>query len=100
MNVCTEPGCPTLIAGRRCPVHAPGPERGYDRAHQCTSRRLITEHLAAVGAFCPGWDEREPHDVDAADLVADHIEPGYPDAGYVVRCRSCNSARGGGLFIH
>ena len=89
---CMEDGCPRLVTPLRCSIHTlPGPERGYDREHRHTSRRLIAAHLDNVGPWCPGWDERPPH--AATDLVADHNVPRHPEAGYVVRCRGCNTAR-------
>jgi 5-methylcytosine-specific restriction enzyme A len=58
-------------------------------------RRVVADHRAIVGDWCPGYAKRPAH--PAADLTADHVREvakgGRPDGQLVVRCRSCNAAR-------
>jgi 5-methylcytosine-specific restriction protein A len=58
-------------------------------------RRVVADHRAIVGDWCPGWERRPAH--PSADLTADHVKEvakgGRPDGWLVVRCRSCNAAR-------
>jgi 5-methylcytosine-specific restriction enzyme A len=58
-------------------------------------RRVVADHRAVVGDWCPGWSGQPAH--QSADLTADHVREvargGRPDGRLVVRCRSCNAAR-------
>jgi 5-methylcytosine-specific restriction enzyme A len=58
-------------------------------------RRVVADHRALLGDWCPGWTGQPAH--PSADLTADHVREvakgGQPDGRLVVRCRSCNSAR-------
>ena len=58
-------------------------------------RRLLADHRAQVGDWCPGLEDHPAH--PSADLVADHVVEvaagGAEDGPLVVRCRSCNTAR-------
>ena len=58
-------------------------------------RRVVADHRAMVGDWCPGWQGRPAH--PSADLTADHVREvakgGHPSGRLVVRCRSCNAAR-------
>jgi hypothetical protein len=58
-------------------------------------RRVVADHRAIVGDWCPGWERKPAH--PSADLTADHVREvargGRPDGALVVRCRSCNAAR-------
>jgi 5-methylcytosine-specific restriction enzyme A len=58
-------------------------------------RRVVADHRAIVGDWCPGWERKPAH--PSADLTADHVKEvgrgGRPDGALVVRCRSCNAAR-------
>jgi predicted kinase/5-methylcytosine-specific restriction endonuclease McrA len=55
------------------------------------------EHLATHGPICPGWG-RPPHQVDPAELTADHIVPrnlrgGDEPSNIGILCQPCNSAK-------
>jgi 5-methylcytosine-specific restriction enzyme A len=58
-------------------------------------RRVVADHRAIVGDWCPGWGRQPAH--QSADLTADHVKEvakgGDPRGALVVRCRSCNAAR-------
>jgi 5-methylcytosine-specific restriction protein A len=58
-------------------------------------RRVVTDHRAIVGDWCPGWAKQPAH--LSADLTADHVKEvaagGRPHGALVVRCRSCNAGR-------
>jgi len=73
---------------RRPDLHADAHERER-------RRRVVADHRAIVGDWCPGWERRLAH--PSADLTADHVKEvargGRPDGRLVVRCRSCNAAR-------
>jgi 5-methylcytosine-specific restriction enzyme A len=66
-----------------------------DRAERERRRRLVADHRATVGDWCPGLEDHPAH--PSADLTADHVREvakgGQPDGHLVVRCRSCNGAR-------
>lgn len=75
-------------AARRSGLHADA----YERERR---RRVVADHRAMVGDWCPGRERRPAH--PSADLTADHVREvargGRPDGPLVVRCRSCNAAR-------
>lgn len=87
MKVCTEPGCPTLVArGSRCPAHQPKDrrptrtQRGYDAHWQRTRARYLAAHPHCETAGCPrlatdvdhidGQGPRGPHGHDPDNLRA------------------------------
>jgi 5-methylcytosine-specific restriction enzyme A len=69
-----------------------------DRAERERRRRLVADHRAQVGDWCPGLGEHPAH--PCADLGADHIievAAGGPASGPLrVLCRSENSRRSPG----
>jgi 5-methylcytosine-specific restriction enzyme A len=71
------------------------PDLHNDAAERRRRARVVADHRAIVGDWCPGW-ERQPAHL-SADLTADHVREvargGRPDGRLVVRCRSCNAAR-------
>jgi 5-methylcytosine-specific restriction enzyme A len=58
-------------------------------------RRVVADHRALLGDWCPGWSGQPAH--PSADLTADHVREvgrgGDALGPLVVRCRSCNAAR-------
>jgi 5-methylcytosine-specific restriction enzyme A len=103
--------CPTLVRGRtRCTdcqrdhdraKAARRPDLHNDAAERRRRARVVADHRAMVGDWCPGW-ERQPAHL-SADLTADHVREvargGRPDGKLVVRCRSCNAARSAHLAL-
>lgn len=71
------------------------PDLHNDARERDRRRRVVADHRAVVGDWCPGW-ERQPAHL-SADLTADHVREvatgGDPYGPLVVRCRSCNAAR-------
>jgi hypothetical protein len=71
------------------------PDLHNDARERERRRRVVADHRAMVGDWCPGW-ERQPAHL-SADLTADHVREvakgGRPDGRLMVRCRSCNAAR-------
>jgi 5-methylcytosine-specific restriction protein A len=71
------------------------PDLHNDARERRRRARVVADHRAIVGDWCPGW-ERQPAHL-SADLTADHVKEvargGRPDGRLVVRCRSCNAAR-------
>jgi 5-methylcytosine-specific restriction enzyme A len=71
------------------------PDLHNDTRERERRRRVVADHRAIVGDWCPGWERRPAH--PSADLTADHVREvargGRPDGRLVVRCRSCNAAR-------
>jgi 5-methylcytosine-specific restriction enzyme A len=71
------------------------PDLHNDAKERERRRRIVADHRAIVGDWCPGWERRPAH--PSADLTADHVKEvargGRPDGRLVVRCRSCNAAR-------
>jgi 5-methylcytosine-specific restriction enzyme A len=71
------------------------PDLHVDYRERQRRARVVADHRAIVGDWCPGW-ERQPAHL-SADLTADHVKEvangGDPRGRLVVRCRSCNAAR-------
>jgi hypothetical protein len=71
------------------------PDLHNDARERERRRRVVADHRAIVGDWCPGWERQPAH--PSADLTADHVREvargGAPDGRLVVRCRSCNAAR-------
>jgi 5-methylcytosine-specific restriction enzyme A len=71
------------------------PDLHNDAKERERRRRVVADHRALLGDWCPGWSRQPAH--PAADLTADHVKEvargGRPDGALVVRCRSCNAAR-------
>jgi hypothetical protein len=94
-----KPRCRDCEANRDRAKHARRPDaRSY--AEQERRRRLVADHRARVGDWCPGLDQHPAH--PCADLVADHVievAAGGPEAGPLrVLCRSENSRRSANLL--
>ena len=97
--------CPRSVRGRsRCvdcerdyqrAKRARRPDLYADAAERRRRARVVADHRAIVGDWCPGWVGQPAH--QSADLTADHVREvaagGRPDGKLVVRCRSCNAAR-------
>jgi 5-methylcytosine-specific restriction enzyme A len=101
--------CPTLVRGRtRCTdcqrardlaknraKAARRPELHADAHERRRRARVVVDHRAIVGDWCPGWECKPAH--PSADLTADHVREvgrgGRRDGPLVVHCRSCNAAR-------
>ena len=103
LKVCSQPGCPNLQYGPRCPTHerdnnryrrATTPTKIHEPADRQRRKAAVTAHRQQHGDWCPGW-QRDPH--PATDLTADHIEEisegGDPDGPLQVLCRSCNATK-------
>ena len=71
------------------------PDLHNDAKERERRRRVVADHRAIVGDWCPGWERQPAH--QSADLTADHVKEvakgGHPGGRLVVRCRSCNAAR-------
>jgi 5-methylcytosine-specific restriction protein A len=76
------------------------PDLHNDARERERRRRVVADHRAIVGDWCPGWERRPAH--PAADLTADHVKEvaagGSPYGRLVVRCRGCNAARSAWLI--
>lgn len=82
--------CGTPSSGTRCRAH----RLTYPFAERERMRRAVSDHIAAFGYWCPGW-QRPPH--PSTDLTADHLLPraeGGNGTDLAVLCRPCNSRRG------
>jgi len=70
-----------------------------DAAERKRRARLVADHRARIGDWCPGLDQHPAH--PCADLVADHVvevAAGGPATGPLrVLCRSENSRRSANL---
>jgi 5-methylcytosine-specific restriction enzyme A len=73
------------------------PDLHNDHAERRRRERVVADHRAIVGDWCPGVPELGRPAHLTADLTADHVKEvangGRPDGRLVVRCRSCNAAR-------
>jgi 5-methylcytosine-specific restriction enzyme A len=76
------------------------PDLHNDAKERERRRRVVADHRAMVGDWCPGWQGRPAH--PSADLCADHVKEvaagGSPYGKLVVRCRGCNAARSAWLL--
>ena len=102
---CRTRGCANVVRGkpychgcqrtRDRAKRARRPDLHNDHAERQRRARVVADHRAIVGDWCPGWERRPAH--PSADLTADHVREvargGPPDGRLVVRCRSCNAAR-------
>jgi 5-methylcytosine-specific restriction protein A len=90
-----KPGCADCQRQRDQLKRARRPDLHNDAAERRRRARVVADHRAIVGDWCPGWERRPAH--PSADLTADHVKEvargGKPDGWLVVRCRSCNAAR-------
>jgi 5-methylcytosine-specific restriction enzyme A len=99
--------CPTMVRGKpRCTdcqrvrdraKRARRPDLHADAQERERRRRLVADHRARIGDWCPGVPELRRGAHPSADLTADHLVEiaagGLASGPLVVRCRSCNSAR-------
>jgi 5-methylcytosine-specific restriction enzyme A len=76
------------------------PDLHNDAAERERRRRVVADHRAMVGDWCPGWGRQPAH--QSADLTADHVKEvaagGRMGGKLVVRCRSCNSAKAAAII--
>jgi hypothetical protein len=100
-------GCGRLVRGKpRCTdcqaavdkrKAARRPDLHNDAAERRRRQRVVADHRAIVGDWCPGVPQLGRPAHLSADLTADHVREvargGRPDGRLVVRCRSCNAAR-------
>ena len=90
-----KPRCVDCQRTKDMAKRARRPDLHNDHAERERRRRVVADHRAIVGDWCPGWERRPAH--PSADLTADHVKEvakgGRPDGRLVVRCRSCNAAR-------
>lgn len=63
----------------------------YGPAWQRLAARVLAQHRAENGDWCPGW--RTPAH-PATDLTVDHVDPRSLARGVAVLCRSCNGRKG------
>ncbi|MFI1090937.1 HNH endonuclease [Streptomyces sp. NPDC020917] len=87
--------CTAIAERQRSQRRGKTTARGYGYAWQHLRARLIAEHVAIHGQWCPGF-EREAH--TAERLSVDHIVPrtagGTDDRENLqVLCLSCNSRK-------
>lgn len=89
-----KPRCRDCQANRDRAKHARRPDM---RTHAETERRrrLVADHRATIGDWCPGLADHPAH--PSVDLVADHVvevAAGGPEAGPLrVLCRAENGRR-------
>jgi hypothetical protein len=105
VRACLTRGCRNVVRGntychdcqrtRDKAKAARRPDLHNDRRERERRRRVVADHRAIVGDWCPGWERQPAH--QSADLTADHVREvargGDPAGPLVVRCRSCNAAR-------
>jgi 5-methylcytosine-specific restriction enzyme A len=95
-----KPRCRNCQAKRERTKAAKRPDLYNDAKERERRRRVVADHRAIVGDWCPGWERQPAH--PSADLTADHVREvargGRPDGRLVVRCRSCNSAKAGAIL--
>jgi 5-methylcytosine-specific restriction enzyme A len=105
LRPCLARGCNNTVRGKpyctdcqRTRDHvkaAKRPDLHNDAKERERRRRVVADHRAMVGDWCPGWERQPAH--SSADLTADHVREvaagGSPYGKLVVRCRSCNAAR-------
>src|SRR5215207_3508911 len=89
-----KPRCRDCTAALAAAKRAKRPDLD-DRAERNRRRRLVADHRATVGDWCPGLEDHPAH--PSADLVADHVVEvavsGLATGPLRVLCRSENSRR-------
>jgi 5-methylcytosine-specific restriction protein A len=112
LRPCLARGCRNVVRGKTyCHDHqrtrdrvksTRRPDLHNDAQERERRRRVVADHRAMLGDWCPGWERQPAH--PSADLTADHVREvargGRPDGRLVVRCRSCNAARSAHLAHH
>jgi 5-methylcytosine-specific restriction protein A len=107
LRACLARGCRNVVRGKTyCTDHqrandkaktARRPDLHNDARERERRRRVVADHRALVGDWCPGVPELRRLAHQSADLTADHVREvgkgGEPRGHLVVRCRSCNAAR-------
>jgi len=90
-----KPRCVDCQRVKDMAKRAKRPDLHNDHAERRRRARVVADHRAIVGDWCPGWGRQPAH--QTADLTADHVREvakgGDPRGHLVVRCRSCNAAR-------
>jgi len=90
-----KPRCRDCQAKRDQLKRARRPDLHNDAKERERRRRVVADHRAMVGDWCPGWGRQPAH--QSADLTADHVREvaagGQPGGRLVVRCRACNAAK-------
>jgi 5-methylcytosine-specific restriction enzyme A len=90
-----KPRCSDCQRVAELAKRAKRPDLYSDAAERRRRARVVADHRAIVGDWCPGWGRQPAH--LSADLTADHVKEvakgGDPRGVLVVRCRSCNAAR-------
>ena len=90
-----KPRCHDCQRDQERAKRARRPDLHNDHAERQRRARVVADHRALLGDWCPGWERQPAH--PSADLTADHVKEvgagGRPDGHLVVRCRSCNAAR-------
>jgi hypothetical protein len=92
-----KPRCSDCQATQDQAKRARRPDLHNDARERERRRRVVADHRALLGDWCPGVKELRRPAHPSADLTADHVREvgrgGRPDGPLVVRCRSCNAAR-------
>jgi 5-methylcytosine-specific restriction enzyme A len=92
-----KPRCHDCERDHQRAKRARRPDLHADAAERRRRARVVAEHRAIVGDWCPGVKELGRPAHLTADLTADHVKEvaagGNPRGRLVVRCRSCNAAR-------
>jgi 5-methylcytosine-specific restriction protein A len=90
-----KPRCHDCQRDQERAKRARRPDLHNDHAERQRRARVVADHRALLGDWCPGWERQPAH--PSADLTADHVKEvaagGKPGGRLVVRCRSCNAAR-------
>jgi 5-methylcytosine-specific restriction protein A len=92
-----HPRCTDCQRERDRAKRARRPDLHADTHERERRRRVVADHRARIGDWCPGIPELRRGAHPSADLTADHLievaAGGLASGPLVVRCRSCNSAR-------
>jgi 5-methylcytosine-specific restriction enzyme A len=93
-----KPRCRDCQANRDRAKRAKRPDLDDHRERE--RRRLVAEHRATIGDWCPGLEDHPAH--PSADLVADHVVEvaigGLASGPLRVLCRSENGRRSANLL--
>ncbi len=87
---CSTPGCSELVAppAAKCPRHQPSPRsKPAHKRYSSAAWRKLSKQMREAQPWCSFCGS-------GSDLTLDHVEPGKGSGGYMVLCRSCNSAKG------
>jgi|ERR1035437_489561 5-methylcytosine-specific restriction protein A len=108
LQLCTSPGCGTLVPNGRCDEHRSqarydsdsrrpnANQRGYDARWQVTRRAYLNTHPLCESVECmalPEWRRPDATDVDHVEGRGPKASDGHDHAQLQALCHPCHSTK-------